>query len=184
MNQPSEIKGSAFPPRPKAPAPAETLVHLKAPAPAETLGAHPSLIDGANGTTSTRRLSFADENITHEEPDPEELSDDRVAPDVKPVRKHIVYEKTAGARATRSRKPTIARAMDASHNFRAPGQALVGLGGDVGYAMAALGMSVASSAFALGTTNLFDEIALKQGTLRSAFQAKPSSIDPKNQTEA
>ena len=36
--KPTEVKGSTFPPRPKAPAPAETLVHSKAPPPAETLG--------------------------------------------------------------------------------------------------------------------------------------------------
>ena len=38
VSKPTEVKGSTFPPRPKAPAPAETLVHSKAPPPAETLG--------------------------------------------------------------------------------------------------------------------------------------------------
>eukprot|EP00964_Phaeocystis_antarctica_P140596 scaffold105460_cov42-Phaeocystis_antarctica.AAC.2 len=73
--------------------------------------------------------------------------------------------------------------MDTSAGFRAPGRALVGLGISAGFVMAAMGMSVASSAFALGTTNFFDEIALKQGTLRAAL-AKPSTIDPKNQSDA
>ena len=75
------LKGSSLPPRPKAPAPAETSVHLKAPVSAETLGDDnnttiESVAGATNGSTSTRRLSFADENITHEEPDEEELTND------------------------------------------------------------------------------------------------------------
>jgi len=152
VSKPTEVKGSTFPPRTKAPAPAETLVHPKAPAPAETLGDKLKLINqtiqsavnAANDATSIRKLSFADENIAHEEPEVEELSDDVAAPSVQPTRKHAPYEKTAGARATRSQKPVIARAMDTSANFRAPGRALLGLGIGAGFAMAALGMSVAS----------------------------------------
>ena len=162
-SKPDVLKGSSFPPRPKAPAPAETLAHLKAPAPAETLG------DNGDSSTSTRRLSFDDENITHEEPDVEELPDNVEPPANKPARKRVVFEKTAGARATRSQKPTLSRA-------------LVGLGVSAGYMMVALGMSAASSAFALGTTDFFDEFT--QGTLGAALLAKPSTVDPKNQQEA
>ena len=185
-DRPEEIKGSAFPPRPKAPAPAETLAHLKAPAPAETLGAQSisSVIAETSGTSSTRRLSFAEENIAHEEPDPEDTAEDEAVAENKPLRKRVTYEKTAGARATRSQKPVIARALDTSPNFRAPGRALAGLGVNVGYAMSAIGMSVAASVFALGTTNLFDELANKKSSLGSALQAKPSSVDPKTQSEA
>ena len=192
MSKPTEVKGSTFPPRPKAPAPAETLVHSKAPAPAETLGDKLKLINqtiqsavnAANDATSIRKLSFADENIAHEEPEVEELSDEVAAPAAQPARKHVTYEKTAGARATRSQKPDIARAMDTSANFRAPGRALLGLGIGAGFAMAALGMSIASSAFTLGTTDFFHEIALEKSTLRAALLAKPSTIDPKSQSEA
>ena len=183
-----KLKGSTFLPRPKAPAPAETSVHPKAPAQAETLGDKlnsvnqtiKSVIDAADRATSIRQLSFADENISHEEPEVEELPDGVTAP---PARTRVVYEKTAGARATRSQKPALARAMDTSANFRAPGRALVGLGVSAGFAMAALGMSAASSAFALGTIDFFDEVALKKSTLRAAL-AKPSTIDPKNQSDA
>ena len=188
LPKPDKLKGSTFPPRPKAPAPAVTSVHPKAPAQAETLGDKlnsvnqtiKSVIDAADRATSIRQLSFADENISHEEPEVEELPDGVTAP---PARTRVVYEKTAGARATRSQKPALARAMDTSANFRAPGRALVGLGVSAGFAMAALGMSAASSAFALGTIDFFDEVALKQSTLRAAL-AKPSTIDPKNQSDA
>ena len=188
IEMPSEsnkTKGSSFAPQPKAPAPAETSVHPKAPAPAETLGVSidlptRSILDPGKRDTSIRQPSFADENISHEEPDAEELPNDVTAA---PPRKRVVFEKTAGARATRSQKPVLARAMDTSPNFRAPGRALVGLGVSAGFAMAAMGMSVASSAFVLGTTNFFDEIALKKSSLRAAL-AKPSTVDPKNQTEA
>ena len=188
LPEPIKLKGSTFPPRRDTPAPGEPSVHPKAPAPAETLGdkLHSvtqtirSAISAADRATSIRQLSFADENIAHEEPEPEELSDDVAAA---PARKTVTFTKTAGAKATRSQMPTIARAMDTSAGFRAPGRALVGLGISAGFVMAAMGMSVASSAFALGTTNFFDEIALKQGTLRAAL-AKPSTIDPKNQSDA
>ena len=187
----NEIKGSDFQPRPKAPAPAETLVHPKAPATAETLGdkitsigqSIQSAVDTANEATSIRHLSFADENIAHEEPEHEELPEDVAAPEGQPARKRVVFEKTAGARATRSQKPTIARGMGTSAGFRAPGRALIGLGVSAGFVMSALGMSIASSAFTLGTTNLFDELAIKKSTLRAAL-AKPGAVDPKNQTEA
>ena len=36
----------------------------------------------------------------------------------------------------------------------------------------------------VGTTNLFDEPGNKEGTLGSAFQAKPSSAEPKNSNQA
>ena len=94
----------------------------------------------------------------------EELTNDVEPPAIKPARKRVVFEKTAGARATRSQKPTLSRA-------------LVGLGVSAGYMMVGLGMSVASSAYALGTTNFFDEIASKQSTLGAAMLSKPSTID-------
>ena len=47
--------------------------------------------------TSVRRLSFANEDPTHEEPE--------VAPSEKPGRRRVHFEKTAGARATRSQNP-------------------------------------------------------------------------------
>merc|ERR1719424_1519789 len=83
-----KLKGSTFPPRPKAPAPAVTSVHPKAPAQAETLGDKlnsvnqtiKSVIDAADRATSIRQLSFADENISHEEPEVEELPDGVTAP--------------------------------------------------------------------------------------------------------
>ena len=183
----NEIKSSSYLPLPKAPAPAETLVHPKAPAPAETLGdklksadqSIQSVVDTANEATSIRHLSFADKNIAHKEPEHEELPEDVAAPEGQPTRKRVVFEKTAGARATRSQKPTIARGMGTSAGFRAPGRALIGLGVSAGFVMSALGMSIASSAFTLGTTNLFDELAIKKSTLRAAL-AKPGTVDPKN----
>ena len=127
-----------------------------------------STIDGLTEATSVRRLSFAEEEITHEEPDAElDLPAKPVAQVDKPKRR-VQFEKTAGARATRSQNPTVVR----------------GLGTSVGYVMNAIGMSVAASAFAFGTTNLFDEFARgKASTLRAAL-AKPSLADPKSQAEA
>ena len=174
--RPDVPKGSSFPPRPKAPAPADTLVHLKAPTSVETLGDNNdttigSAVDAANDSSPSRRLSFADEYIAHEEPDEEELTNDVEPPAIKPARKRVTFEKTAGARATRSQKPTLSRA-------------LFGLGVSAGYMMVDLGMSVASSAYALGTTDFFDEITSKQNTLGAAMLAKPSATDPKSQSEA
>ena len=129
----------------------------------ETIGAQ---IENLSEATSIRRLSFAEEEIAHEEPDAE--VEPTVAQADKPRRRHVHFEKTAGARATRSQNPTLLR----------------GIGNSAGYVMSAVGMSVAASAYALGTVNLFDEFA-RQGTstLRAAL-AKPSSADPKTQTEA
>ena len=45
-------------------------------------------------------------------------------------------------------------------------------------------MSVAASAYALGTVNLFDELAQQESSTLSAALAKPSSADPKSQAEA
>jgi hypothetical protein len=66
-----------------------------------------SVVNTANEATSIRHLSFADENITHEEPEHEELPEDVAAPEGQPARKRVIFEKTAGARATRSQNPTI-----------------------------------------------------------------------------
>ena len=44
-------------------------------------------------------------------------------------------------------------------------------------------MSIAASAFTLGTTDFFKDIAVEKSTLRAAL-AKPSTVDPKNQAEA
>jgi len=50
--------------------------------------------------------------------------------------------------------------------------------------MNAIGMSVAASAYALGTVNLFDEFARQESSTLRAALAKASSADPKTQAEA
>ena len=74
-------------------------------------------------------------------------------------RRRVQFERTAGARATRSQNPTVVR----------------GLGTSVGYVMNDIGMSVAASAFALSTTNLFDGFARgNASTLRTALATQLS----------
>lgn len=118
--------------------------------------------------TSIRRLSFAGEEISHKEPDAEPDTTAQAAPPNQPRRRRVQFKKTAGARSTRSQNPTLVR----------------GMGTSIGYVMNAIKMSVASSAYALGTVDLFDEFARDDSfTLRAAL-AKPSSTDPKTQAEA
>lgn len=110
-------------------------------APAETLGDKltsannkiEEALAAADNATSIRQLSFADENIAHEEPDDEELYLNAEPP--KAPRKKVVFEKTAGARSTRSQNP----------------QQLRGLGTSAGFAMMALGASLSSAVYAMGT---------------------------------
>jgi len=124
-----------------------------------------SQIGNLSEVTSIRRLSFAEEDIAHEEPDVK--VEPTVAQADKPRRRRVHFEKTAGARATRSQKPTLLR----------------GVGDSAGYVMAAIGMNVAASAYALGTVNLFEELSRQKSPLRAAL-AQPSSLDPKTQSEA
>jgi len=62
--------------------------------------------------TSIRRLSFAEEDIAHEEPDAE--VEPTVAQADKPRRRRVQFVKTAGARATRSQNPTSTRICSSS----------------------------------------------------------------------
>lgn len=125
-------------------------------------------IPGVPDTSSIRRLSFAEEEIAHEEPSAEPSVTAGTDQQKQPGRRRVHFEKTAGARATRSQNPTLLR----------------GMGTSVGYVMNAIGMSVAASAYALGTTDLFNEFSQDGSfTLRAAL-AKPSCADPKTQTEA
>ena len=125
-----------------------------------------SQIENVSEATSIRRLSFAEEDIAHEEPDAE--VEPTVAQADKPRRRRVQFEKTAGARATRSQNPTLLR----------------GMGNSAGYVMAAVGMSVAASAYALGTINLFEEFSRRGTSPLSAALAQPGSLDPKTQSEA
>ena len=47
----------------------------------------------------------------------------------------------------------------------------------------ALGAALSSAVFAMGTVNLFDELSKPSGSLSAAL-VKPSTADPKNQSEA
>ena len=56
---------------------------------------------------------------SYEEPEPEELPDTldhpaEIAPAKKPPRPKVTFEKTAGARATRSNNPTVIRGLATS----------------------------------------------------------------------
>ena len=125
-----------------------------------------SKIDDLTEATSVRRLSsFAEEEIAHEETDVQlDLTIKTAAQIDKPRRRRVQFEKSAGARATRSQNPTVVR----------------GLGTSIGYMTSAIGMSVAASAFALGTTNLFDEFAQgKSSTLRAALHQNLAQLTPR-----
>ena len=52
-----------------------------------------------------------------------------------------------------------------------------------GFGALALGAALSSAVFAMGTVNLFDELSKPSGSLSAAL-AKPSTADPKNQSEA
>ena len=64
-----------------------------------------TVLASAEEATSIRRLSFADENIAHEEPIAEELPGDAEPSVPRKPRRKVAFEKTAGARATRSNNP-------------------------------------------------------------------------------
>ena len=121
-----------------------------------------------------KQLSF--DNI-HEEPAAEQLSTSPAPPAAqKPPRRKVVFEKTAGARATRSQNVQMADKTS-----------LRGLGTSAGFAMLALGSSLSTAVYAMGTTDLFGEPCKPDGTLKSSLSAalaKPSTVDPKNQAEA
>lgn len=120
--------------------------------------------------SSFRQPSFANEQIEHEEPEPEEAAAS-VGPTAKPnapTKTVRFHEKTAGTRATRSQNATVVRGMNTSS----------------GYAMLCLGLCTLSTAiYAMGTTNVMKELSKPDGSLSAAL-AKPSSVDPKNQEEA
>ena len=133
----------------------------------------------ATDATSTRKLDFSDHSLgdIHEEPDTEELPDtldqpaDVVAPAKKQSKPKVTFEKTAGARSTRSNNPTVIR----------------GLGTSTGFAMLSIGMTLSAAVFAMGTVDLLDELSKPAGSLSSTLSAalaKPSTIDPKSQSEA
>ena len=178
---PPTVASTIVPPKPKVvPPAAHPTHHPKAPAetskaPAETWGDKiaevgrklETIFTGAEDATSIRRLSFADENIAHEEPIAEELPGDAEPSVPRKPRRKVAFEKTAGARATRSNNP----------------EKLRGLATSTGFAAFALGASLSTAVFAMGTVNLFDELA-KPGSSLMAALAKPSSVDPKGQADA
>ena len=126
----------------------------------------------ATDATTTRELNFDDHVLgdIHEEPGPEELADalDRPpSPTKMPSKPKVRFEKTAGARATRSNNPTVLRGLSTS----------------TGFAMMGLGLTLSAAVFAMGTIDLADELSKPDGSLSAAL-AKPSTVDPKSQVEA
>ena len=131
----------------------------------------------ATNTTSVRQPSFddadhADLGDIHEEPEPEELPDLHHGPtSAKKVSKpKVTFEKTAGARGTRSNRPSL----------------LPGLGNSAGFAGMALlnlGVSLTNAMSAMCSNNLLEELSRPDSSLSVAL-AKPSSVDPKSQAEA
>ena len=149
------------PGEPVAPAAVEALSNLfaKFNREADT----PSVAAATDATTSTRRLDFGNDEVV-----PETLTGLPLPAPAAPKSKKVkFFEKTAGARATRSNNPTILRGMATSTGFGA----------------LALGAALSSAVFAMGTVNLFDELSKPSGSLSAAL-AKPSTADPKNQSEA
>ena len=84
-----------------------------------------------------------------------------------PSKPKVRFEKTAGARATRSNNPTVLRGLSTS----------------TGFAMMGLGLTLSAAVFAMGTIDLADELSKPDGSLSAAL-AKPSTVDPKSQAEA
>ena len=116
-----------------------------------------SALSSLGDATSIRRLSFNDLDVEHEdEPDAT----------ARPKRK-VTFEKTAGARGTRSQHVPLVR----------------GVGTSDGFAMLALGSSLPAAIYAMGTTHVFDELSRPGGSLRAAL-AKPGATDPKTQADA
>ena len=123
-----------------------------------------SALSSLGDATSVRRLSFSDLDVGAED-DSEAAVPDEVPPP-RPKRK-VTFEKTAGARGTRSQNIPLVR----------------GMGTSAGFAMLALGSSLPAAIYAMGTTHVFDELNRPGGTLRAAL-AKPSTTDPKTQADA
>ena len=80
----------------------------------------------ATDSTSIRKLSFDDDeslDTIHEEPEPEELTDSLELPPPlrvpveRATKPKVTFEKTAGARGTRSNNPAITRGLGTSHDF-------------------------------------------------------------------
>lgn len=135
-----------------------------------------------------RKLNFDDHELgnIHEEPEPEELPDalDQPAdfiPAKKPSKPKVTFEKTAGARATRSNNPTVIRGLSTSTGF-AP-TVIRGSSTGTGFAMLSLGMTLSAAVYAMGTVDMLDELTKPDGSLSAAL-AKPSTIDPKSQADA
>ena len=149
------------PGEPVAPAAVEALSNLFAKFNREADA--PSVAAATDATTSTRRLDSGNNDVV-----PETLTGLPLPAPAAPKSKKVkFFEKTAGARATRSNNPTILRGMATS----------------TGFGMLALGAALSSAVFAMGTVNLFDELSKPSGSLSAAL-AKPSTADPKNQSEA
>ena len=72
----------------------------------------------SDGDTA-RQLDFTDDNIIHEEPDAEELPGDAGPPAARKPRRKVTFEKTAGARATRSNNSETMRGLATSTGFAA-----------------------------------------------------------------
>ena len=143
------------------------------PAPSsKTLGDHlaaasakvKSALSSLGDATSVRRLSFGDLDVDDKD-ESGEAAQDEVQP-VRPKRK-VTFDKTAGARGTRSQNVPLVR----------------GMGTSAGFAMLALGSSLPAAIYAMGTTHVFEELNRPGGTLRAAL-AKPGSTDPKTQADA
>jgi len=135
-----------------------------------------------------RKLNFDDHELgnIHEEPEPEDLPDalDQPAdfiPAKKPSKPKVTFEKTAGARATRSNNPTVIRGLSTSTGF-AP-TVIRGSSTSTGFAMLSLGMTLSAAVYAMGTVDMLDELTKPDGSLSAAL-AKPSTIDPKSQADA
>ena len=178
-------QSSALDPKPDVPVVSGTRPRASSGAPAATASVSPAPTEmplsdvaadtstaGAIDATSARKLDFGKHELSdiHEEPDAEELPDtldqpaEVVVPHKKPSKPKVTFEKTAGARGTRSNNPTVIR----------------GLGTSTGFTLLSLGTTLSSAVFAMGTVDLIDELSKPDSSLSAAL-AKPSTIDPKTQ---
>ena len=86
---------------------------------------------------------------------------ERSEPIAEKPRRRVHFEKTAGARATRSQNPTLVR----------------GMGTSAGYAMLAMGATLASSVYLLGSTELSSELAAGElSSVRRALLPGPTVL--------
>ena len=130
--------------------------------PAPPPDSSPSVSPARATEGSPRKLAF-DNSSTAAKP-----TSDVDAAGEKRERKKVAFDKTAGARATRSQRPTVIR----------------GLGTSAGYALLVLGATVGQAVYGMGTIDLAAELARPDSTLGSALLAKPNANDPKSQAEA